>query len=531
MAEPAAAPPAVEMDGITRRFAHALANDGVSLRVAAGEVHAIVGENGAGKSTLMKILYGEIQADSGRVRIHGLPVRFRSPADAIARGIGMVHQHFMLVHPFTVAENVVLGDECARWGLLGADRAEQRVAGLSTRYRLAVDPRARVADLGVGQQQRVEILKVLHRDARIIILDEPTAVLTPGEVDEFFATVREMRASGKTILIITHKLREVMALSDRLTILRAGRCVAQMPTADTAPAEIARLMVGREVVLPTLAREIDSMGGPATAKADNTDAPEQDTVRAGATPALRVEGVGLHPRGRAPVLDGVTFQVLPGEVLGIAGVEGNGQRELAEVLAGLRAPGAGRIEINGRDVTRLGPRGRFAAGLACIPEDRQRTGLILDFTLRENLRLGRHRETGARRRFSHAAARELLGRFDVRPADPSARASRLSGGNQQKLVVAREVTRGAQVLLACQPTRGVDLGAIEFIHRRIIEMREAGRAVVLISAELSEILALSDRVAVMFGGRIVFESPNRGLAERDLGIHMAGGTHSGGAHG
>jgi simple sugar transport system ATP-binding protein len=340
-----------------------------------------------------------------------------------------------------------------------------------------------------------------------------------------------MRASGKTILIITHKLREVMALSDRLTILRAGRCVAQMPTADTAPAEIARLMVGREVVLPTLAREIDSMGGPATAKADNTDAPEQDTVRAGATPALRVEGVGLHPRGRAPVLDGVTFQVLPGEVLGIAGVEGNGQRELAEVLAGLRAPGAGRIEINGRDVTRLGPRGRFAAGLACIPEDRQRTGLILDFTLRENLRLGRHRETGARRRFSHAAARELLGRFDVRPADPSARASRLSGGNQQKLVVAREVTRGAQVLLACQPTRGVDLGAIEFIHRRIIEMREAGRAVVLISAELSEILALSDRVAVMFGGRIVFESPNRGLAERDLGIHMAGGTHAGGAHG
>jgi general nucleoside transport system ATP-binding protein len=532
MTQPTPVSPAVEMDGITRRFAHALANDRVTLRVAAGSVHALVGENGAGKSTLMKILYGELRPDSGTMRVEGSPARFRSPADAIARGIGMVHQHFMLVPPFTVAENVILGDERARWGVLAKRRAEDRVAELSERYHLAVDPRAAVAGLGVGQQQRVEILKVLHRDARIIILDEPTAVLTPGEVGELFATVREMRAAGKTIIIITHKLREVTALSDRVTVLRAGRRVADSATADTTLEQIARLMVGREVLVPALARQLD-----ATATAGGrgeqapSPAPAHDPIRADATPALRADDISLRVRGGAAMLSGVSLQVLPGEILGIAGVEGNGQTQLAEVLTGLRAPTSGRVEIGGRDVTRLGPRARFAAGMACIPEDRHRNGLILGFTLGENLKLGRHREEGATRRFSRAGACSLLQRFDVRPPDPGAPARRLSGGNQQKLVVAREVTRGAHVLVACQPTRGVDLGAVEFIHRHILELREAGCAVILISAELSEILALSDRVAVMYGGRIVFTAPNTGLAEHDLGIHMAGGSRTGGGNG
>ncbi len=527
---------AVEMLGITRAFARVVANERITLRVHEGEIHALVGENGAGKSTLMKILYGLYRPDSGEIRVHGRPVHFRSPADAIAAGIGMVHQHFMLIPPFTVAENVVLGDERFRWGLYKPRETVQRIAELAQRYAIPIDPRALVADLSVGEQQRVEILKILYRKASIIILDEPTAVLTPQEVDALFHTIRQLARDGKTIIIITHKLREVMALSDRLTVLRNGRVVGTMETHATTPEEIARLMVGREVILPTLAREIakarETAGGQTALVESSSTLCLSDGEQAAHLPAesvrslptpLRVEKVCLqHGRGQ-PLLGNISFEVKAGEIVGIAGVEGNGQKELLEVLTGLTLPTQGAIHVNGCDVTRLAPRARFAAGMACIPEDRQRQGLILDFDLRENLLLGRHHDWKVARKFDEEAARRRLEEFDVRPAQPWLRASQLSGGNQQKLIVAREFTRGAPLLIAAHPTRGIDLGAIEFIHRKLLELRANGVAILLISAELSEILALSDRILVMYGGRIVHETPNRGVSEQELGIFMAGG--------
>jgi simple sugar transport system ATP-binding protein len=525
---------AIEMIDVTRAFARVVANDHVTLRVRRGEVHALVGENGAGKSTLMKILYGLYQPDSGEIRVHGQPVRFRSPADAIAAGIGMVHQHFMLIPVFTVAENVILGDERFRFGLYSPREAATRVRDLSARYAIALDPTAIVGDLGVGEQQRVEILKILYRNASIIILDEPTAVLTPQEVEALFQTVRQLREAGKTLVIITHKLHEVMAISQRLTVLRDGRVVGTMDTASTTPEEIARLMVGREVVLPTLARDIAKARGSSHAEPHAVDqsaagaqaapAPSAETQPAAARPApLRLQGIGLQ-RGRGrPALADVSFEVRAGEVLGIAGVEGNGQKELLEVLTGLTHPTSGTVWINGCDLTQAPPREKFAAGMACIPEDRHAQGLILDFDLRENLILGRHHDWRAVRRFDYEAARRRLEDFDVRPAQPRLRASQLSGGNQQKVIVAREFTRGAPLLVAAHPTRGIDLGAIEFIHRKLLELRANGVGILLISAELSEIVALSDRVLVMYGGRIVYEAPNRDLDERDLGLYMAGG--------
>lgn len=509
--------PAVELVQITRRFARALANDRVDLTVARGEVHALVGENGAGKSTLMKILGGLYQPDSGEIRIDGKARRFHSPADAIDAGIGMVHQHFMLVPPFTVAENVMLGLEGG--ALLNARLAEAKVAELAAKYRMAVDPAAKVADLGVGQQQRVEILKVLYRHAKIIILDEPTAVLTPQEVDEFFVTIGELKAAGSTIIIITHKLREVMALSDSLTIVRAGRNVAALKTEDTTPTEIARLMVGRNVVLPTLAREIEG-----NVSGHTEDATAVQTQKPTVAPVLEVRDLNVSARGTGQALRDLSIYVEPGEVLGIAGVEGNGQSELIEVLTGLRRTNGGKIELGGADITHMSPRQRLDAGLACVPEDRHRRGLILDFTLRENLLLGRHHHrSDGPAMFTRSGATEMLERFDVRPPNIRARASQLSGGNQQKVIVAREFTRGAKVLIASQPTRGVDLGAIEFIHGKLLELREQGTGILLVSAELSEILALSDRVAVMYAGRVVYTAPNKGLTEHDLGIYMAGG--------
>lgn len=516
----AVATPAVELKQITRRFARALANDRVDLTVVRGEVHALVGENGAGKSTLMKILGGLYRQDSGNVRIDGRLHHFHSPADAIKAGIGMVHQHFMLVPPFTVAENVMLGLEGG--ALLNAREAEAKVAELAAKYRMTVDPAARVQDLGVGQQQRVEILKVLYRNANIIILDEPTAVLTPQEVDEFFVTIGELKAAGSTIIIITHKLREVMALSDSLTILRGGRNVAALKTKDTTPEEIARLMVGRSVVLPTLAREIEgSISGPVAANPAATDVMQTEPAPA----VLRIRDLELTPRGTGQGLRNLNLNVAAGEILGIAGVEGNGQSELIEVLTGLRRANRGKIELAGHDISHMSPRERLEAGLACVPEDRHRRGLILDFTLRENLMLGRHhRRSDGASMFTRSGATDVLKRFDVRPPNIRARASQLSGGNQQKVIVAREFTRGAKLLIASQPTRGVDLGAIEFIHSKLLELRELGAGILLVSAELSEILALSDRVAVMYAGRIVFTAVNRGIAEHDLGIYMAGGS-------
>lgn len=529
MERSASTPPAVEMIGITRRFARALANDNVNLSVARGEVHAVVGENGAGKSTLMKILYGLYRPDGGEIRVNGQHMEFHSPAEAIRAGIGMVHQHFMLVPPFSVTENVVLGNEKSRGGFLRASEAVAEVRALSERYHLPVDPESTVADLGVGEQQRVEILKILYRKAEIIILDEPTAVLTPQEVDQFFDTVRNLRDLGKTIIIITHKLREVLALTSYLTILRGGRNVGVLKTSDTTAEEIARLMVGRDVVLPTLAREIDQMAGsPPTA---TVEAPAGISPEIGGHkkiemihPVLTTNKICLAPRGHSCGLSNITLTIAPGEILGIAGVEGNGQTELVEVLTGLQLPQSGSIQLDGIDITRQPPRDRFAAGLACIPEDRHRKGLVLDFNLRENLLLGRHYEarSGPGNLSRNSAA--VLKDFDVRPANPRALASHLSGGNQQKLIVAREFTRGAKFLIAAQPTRGVDLGAIEFIHRKLLELRSEGTAILLISAELSEVMSLSDRIAVMYTGRITFETPNRGVTEHELGYYMAGGT-------
>ena len=524
------AAPAVDMRGITVRCSSTLANDRIDFRVERGTVHALVGENGAGKTTLMKVLYGQRQPDSGTIHVDGTPRRFRSPADAIAAGIGMVHQHFMLVPPFTVAENVILGNEPTRLGVLDLRRATAEVAELAERFGMTLDPAARVADLGVGEQQRVEILKVLHRRARILILDEPTAVLTPDEVDELFATVRGLRDTGHTVVIITHKLREVMALADRLTVLRLGRVVGGCATAETTPAEITRMMVGRDVLAAPLLRGaagLDDSVAAAAAPPDDAPPPApDDSPAAPRTPAMRVTGLCADAAGTGMPLRDVDLELFPGEVLGVAGVAGNGQTELVEVLMGLRRATAGRVELGGRDATHFTPARRLAHGLACVPEDRQRSGLVLDFSLRDNLMLGRHREPAASVRFSRARARELLRRFDVRPPDPNLPARMLSGGNQQKLIAAREFTRDAAVLLAAHPTRGVDLAAVAFLHGRLLDLRDAGTAILLISSELSEILSLSDRVAVMFGGRIVFLSPNTGLTEQELGAHMAGAAPS-----
>lgn len=506
-------PLAVELQDITLRFGETLANDQVSLRVRRQEIHAIVGENGAGKSTLMRILYGMYRPDSGEIRVNGNPARFRSPHDAIQAGIGMVHQHFMLVQPFTVAENIVLGAEPA---LLSASSASASVAELVKNSRIDVNPDAVVSTLGVGQQQRVEILKVLYRQAEIIIFDEPTAVLTPQEVDEFFQIIRSLRDAGKTIILITHKLREVMALSDHVTVLRAGRNVAELVTGETTPDKIARLMVGRDVVLPVLAQELSFDEAVPT-----PETPEQPEPPALVAPVLEVYELGTRPK-RGQQLHDISLLVRPGEILGIAGVEGNGQVELVEALTGLHYAEAGSIRLGSQDITHATPRVRAAAGLACIPEDRHGKGLILDFTLRENLLLGRHHSHSSWRSLANKPAAKLLRDFDVRPPNPRARAKQLSGGNQQKVIVAREVSRDPRVLIAAQPTRGVDLGAIEFIHRKLLELRAAGCAILLVSAELTEILALSDRIAVMFGGTIVYTTENKGITEQDLGVYMTG---------
>lgn len=496
--------PLVSVRDVCRRCGTVLANDQVSIDLFAGEVHAVVGENGAGKSTLMKMLYGLHAPDSGTISIDGQPVRLSSPTDAMKLGLGMVHQHFMLVDTLTVAENVVLGVEPReRLGAFDPARAERVVRELSERYRLPIDPKARVRTLSVGEQQRVEILKALHRGARVLILDEPTAVLTPQEVDELFAVLRELRAGGTAIVLITHKLAEVTALADRVTVLRAGRVVGGGPAAQFTRESLAELMVGR-VPAPLGARAARGPG------------------------AAQLEAVGLsigNGRGRRVVHE-VSLHVRAGEIVGVAGIEGNGQHEFVECLAGLRAAERGTVRMAGLDVTHAGAREHSEAGLAHIPADRLKRGLVAEMSSAENLVLGRQREAaqgpwlGGPALF--AAAREPLAAHDVRPADPHMPSGRLSGGNQQKLVVARELGRDAKALIAAHPTRGVDLGAIDAIHRRILAARDAGLAVLLVSSELSEILALSDRIVVMTGGRIVHETTPAETDERTLGLHMTG---------
>jgi general nucleoside transport system ATP-binding protein len=514
MAEPAptsaAAAPAIRLRDIDKSFGPVQANRGAQLEVARGEIHALVGENGAGKSTLMRVLAGMYAPNSGHMAVNGRDVTGWSTADAITAGVGMVHQHFMLVPTLTVAENVVLGSELTKGMSLDRAAAEVAVRDLCTRTGLAVPPTALVRDLSVGQAQRVEILKTLYRGAKILILDEPTAVLSPPEVRELWAVLRSLRDAGGTIVLITHKLDEVIDVSETITVMRAGRTVARMPTAGTTPQEIARAMVGRDVALAL------------DAEYSGVKVPELGAVSA----LLEVRDLRVTDARDRTVVDGVSFSVAPGEILGIAGVEGNGQTELIEAIAGLRSVADGHIALASRDLLPLDVRRRGDAGLSHIPEDRHERALVLDYSVAENLILGQqHRfmrgaSLDTRRIQEHAA--ELIAKYDIRPRNSHLAARALSGGNQQKIVVAREMARDFKVLLAAQPTRGVDVGAIEFIHAQLRGARDAGKAVLLVSADLSEVLALSDRVAVMYGGRLVALLPRAEASPETLGPYMTG---------
>jgi general nucleoside transport system ATP-binding protein len=511
-----ATPLAIEMRGISKTWPGVVANDYVNLAVRKGEIHALVGENGAGKTTLMNILYGLIKPDSGEIFVNGQRVDIGGPRDAIRHRIGMVHQHFMLIPPLTVAENIVLGHEPGSLATMyEVNKARELILVLSNQYGLPIDPDIRVEKLSVGLQQRVEILKVLYRSADILIMDEPTGVLRPQEVFELFEVLKGLVAQGKTVIFITHKLREVLELTDSITVLRRGKNAGELVTKETSQAEIARMMVGREVLL----------------RVNKTPAHPGPVV-------LHVQDLhALSDRG-LDVLHGINFELHAGEILGIAGVEGNGQSELIEVLTGMRKLTSGKVTItqikDGHvgetlDITTMNAREERLAGVAHIPEDRRGSGLVLGDSIEDNMILGRQRWP----QFSWNGlvlllrkifvwAKRLVGEFDVRTSSVEAPAGSLSGGNQQKVIIAREFASDPQVLIAAQPTRGVDIGAIEFIHRRIIEQRDAGKAVLLISAELDEIRSLSDRIAVMYEGEIVdIVSPD--ATEEQLGIMMTGG--------
>ena len=496
----------LELRGITKRFGSLVANDGISLSVAPGQVHALLGENGAGKTTLMNVLYGLMQPDEGEILIDGKPVSFSSPKDAIAAGIGMVHQHFMLVPVFTVAENVTLGIEQAdRVGLLDRRRTRREVADLSHRYGLDVDPDALVEDLPVGIQQRVEIVKALVRQANVLILDEPTAVLTPAETEELFRIIRQLRDGGTSVIFISHKLREVQAIADTITVLRRGAVVGQREPSATAE-DLASLMVGRNVQL----------------RVSKEPAKPGEVV-------LRVSNLTVRGDDGRTWVDRVSFDVRAGEILGIAGVQGNGQTELCEALMGLRPAASGAVTLNDRDLTRATPRARLREGIAYVPEDRTEDGLVGSFSVAENLVL----DVYDRKPFASGINLNLeaiaknadarISEFDIRTGSSAAPAGTLSGGNQQKVILARELGREHKVLIASQPTRGLDVGSIEFVHRRIVEQRDHGVAVIIVSSELDEIYALADRIAVMYEGKITgFRDP--GVHAAELGRLMAGGA-------
>jgi general nucleoside transport system ATP-binding protein len=492
-------PPLVALEQITKRFPGVLANDEVDLELRAGEVHALIGENGAGKSTLMRVLYGIYPSDGGRILVRGQEARIASPRAAIALGIGMVHQHFVLVDPFTVTENIILGEEGGP--VLDIEAAQERVAQLAEQYAFRVDPSAVVEDLSVGEEQRVEILKALYRGVEILILDEPTAVLTPGETQDLFGNLRRLREAGRTIVFISHKLDEVLQIADRITVLRRGRVVGETTPAETTKAKLAEMMVGRPVLFRL----------------------EKPKVEIG-DPVLRVND--LTGEGK---LNGVTLEVRAGEVLGVAGVEGNGQRELAEALIGLR-PASGTIELEGADITGKQVSEIRKVGVAYIPEDRHEQGLVLPMTLWENSVLGRQDEPEFASglgvlmiRKIKALAERLVKLFDVRARSVDVTASTLSGGNQQKLILARELETDPKLLVAAQPTRGLDVGAIEFVWKQILEQKAARRAVLLISAELDEIYALSDRIVTLYEGRITGEFAPDAPPEQ-VGLGMLGRT-------
>ena len=502
------AQPLVEMHGIVKRFGDFTALHGVDLVVREGEIHALLGENGAGKSTLMNILYGLYHPDAGSIRLRGKDAAIRSPRDAIGLGIGMIHQHFMLIPPLTVAENVVLGDE--RSGpVLRRGAISARVKQLGEQFHISVDPDARVEDLPLGLQQRVEILKVLYRGSDLLIFDEPTAVLTPQEVDELFTIVRTLREQGKVIVFITHKLREVFAVTDRITVLRGGRNAGELVTKDTSASEIARLMVGREL------RPIQPRTSPPSTE-----------------PVLEIRGLQARSDRGAAALQGVDLTVHRGEILGVAGVGGNGQSELAECVLGLREPTAGTVSIGGADVAHDDPKRTRQRGVAFVPEDRRREGLVLAFTVADNFILGKQdRPPFAKRgvlddRAIQANGDRLAKEFDVRPPNARAIVGNLSGGNQQKVVLGREISEQPALIVISQPTRGLDIGSTEYVWERLLEQRARGAAVLLVSSELDEIRALSDRIAVMFEGRLVATLAAAEATEERLGLLMAGHTEA-----
>ncbi len=496
----------LEAKGITKQFPGVLASDNVNFDLRKGEIHALLGENGAGKSTLMNLIYGLHNPDKGEIFVNGKAVVIHSPKDSIALGIGMVHQHFMLIPVFDVAENVMLGDETTKRGSLDHKFVADRIKEISAQYGLDVDPNALVGSLPVGIQQRVEIVKTLYRNAEIVILDEPTAVLTPQEAEDLFRIMRDLTARGVSIIFITHKLKEVLAVADRITVMRAGRVINTVTPAETDSAQLANMMVGRQVILTV----------------DKQDHKAENEI-------LKVEGLTVRDQRDLETVHNVSFTVRAGEVLGIAGVQGNGQTELSEALTGLRFPTGGKVTIAGRDLTSKSPRIITQAGLAHIPEDRQRHGLVLSYSIADNMALCDYyyppfSQRGVMQpKALDENARKLISEYDVRTPSPFVNAGKLSGGNQQKVIVARELSReNVKLVIANQPTRGLDVGSIEYIHSEIIKMRDRGIAVLLISAELDEIMALSDRIAVMYRGNIVTIIETKKTSREQLGLWMAG---------
>ena len=496
----------LEMKNISKRFPLVQANDNVNFNVKKGEIHALVGENGAGKSTLMSILYGLYQADEGEIFINKKKIEIANPNKAIELKIGMVHQHFMLVPPLTILENVILGMEPReKYFFINIKKAALEVRELSEKFGFKIDPWAKIEDVSVGIEQRVEIIKVLYRGAEILILDEPTAVLTPQEVDELFKILRSLKKEGKTIIFITHKLNEVVAVSDRVTVMRNGKVEGTIKTAETSISEIANLMVGRDVLLQT----------------------KKEEQKAGKT-VLSMKNVNLLNSNNFPILKEINISVEEGQILGIAGVEGNGQTELVEVITGLRNVNSGKILLYDKDITNYNPRKIRELNIAHIPQDRRKRGVISEYSIAENLILGSHYRTPFNKRIAlnfseiDKHAEKLISEYDIRPTDKDNLLKSLSGGNQQKVIVAREFYGDPILLIASQPTRGLDVGSIEFVHRQLLEARRNGKAIVLVSAELDEILSLSDKIAVIYGGRIVEVMNTRDAERRKIGLLMTG---------
>ena len=503
--------PVVELKQITKRFPGIVANDSISLTLRKGEIHALLGENGAGKSTLMNILFGLYQPDEGTIEMNGQPVTIDNPNKAIKLGIGMVHQHFKLVHPFTVTENIILGMEPKKGLNIDYKSATAQVAKLSEQYALQVDPNAKIHDISVGMQQRVEILKILFRGADILIFDEPTAVLTPQEIEELMAIMRRLVAEGKSIILITHKLKEIMEISDRVTIIRRGKVIDTVETAKTNPQELAEKMVGRGVSFKVDKKE-PQIG----------------------EPVLQLRDLKAKDKQGIQILNGLNLDVRAGEIVGIAGVDGNGQSELIEAITGLRKIDSGSIKLSGKEIANLPARKIIQSGLSHIPEGRHKHGLVLDFSISENMILETYYKAPyskgglLNRRAIDEHAKQLVEAFDVRTPSIETKARSLSGGNQQKAIIAREIDKNPDLLIAAQPTRGLDVGAIEFVHKQLIEQRDQGKAVLLISFELDEIMNVSDRIAVIYEGRIVGEVLPHETNDQELGLMMAGSLERGG---